>query len=413
MLEQVVILVGGKGTRLGSLTNTTPKPLLEVAGRPFLEHILQELSRFGFKRATLLAGNLGQQFHDAYHGRVLNGLTIDVVVEPYPLGTGGALRFAADKGCLEESFLLTNGDSWIDADLTAFNLRWLRARNDEENIQALVLLHHVEDTSRYGTVETRDGLVTSFIEKKVGTESSRGGQINAGVYVLDRGVAELLVPGQPASLETDLLPDLAAAGRVAGISAPSGTYFVDIGLPETLESSREDMLRHRTRPALFLDRDGTLNVDAGYTHRPADLEWQPDARDTIKLANEAGYFVFVVTNQAGVAHGLYDETAVISFHEAMQAQLFELGAHVDAFSYCPHHEHAKLERYRRSCRRRKPAPGMMEDLAASWPIDMSRSLLVGNTDTDLRAGSAAGLKVLKYEGDSLLALVKPNLSVRD
>lgn len=407
MLEQAVVLVGGKGTRLGSLTASTPKPLLNVAGKPFIEHLLQEISRYGFRRVTMLAGTLGQQFRDAYHGQTISGLKVDVVVEEQPLGTGGALRFAADRGSLDATFLLMNGDSWIDADLTALCRHWeslLKAMH----VRALVLLHEVQDTSRYGVVSIENGLITSFNEKPAGSLTVAG-KINAGVYVLDRDITSLVPRGEAVSLETALLPELVAKGEAAGFTAAKGTYFIDIGLPETFERSQEEIARHRQRPALFLDRDGTLNVDTGYTHRTEDLSWLPGAREAIRLANDRGYFVFVVTNQAGVARGYYDEAAVSNFHDAMQSQLFEIGGHVDAFSYCPHHPGALLEQYRISCHCRKPAPGMIEDLAAVWPIDMPRSLMVGNSDSDVQSALAAGIEAVKFTSGSLLALIEPHL----
>lgn len=411
MLEQAVVLVGGKGTRLGSLTASTPKPLLQVAGKPFIEHLLQEISRFGFRRVTLLAGNLGQQFRDAYDGQTVSSLQVNVVVEERPLGTGGALRLAADSGNLDETFLLMNGDSWVDTDLTDLCRRWEGLRKSP-GVKALVVLHEAHDTSRYGAVSIEDGLITSFNEKSA-SHVAVAGKINAGVYILDRSITTLVPPGEAVSFEAVLLPKLVERAEVAGLTVAKGTYFIDIGLPETFARSQAEIALHRRKPALFLDRDGTLNTDTGYTHRPSDLEWLPGAREAIKLANSRGYFVFVVTNQSGVARGLYQESDVASFHDEMQSQLFELGAHIDAFSYCPHHEDASVERYRGHCRRRKPAPGMIEDLAAVWPIDMEHSLMVGNADSDLQAGTAAGLQVLRYEGGSLLKLVESHVSARD
>lgn len=408
MLAQAVILVGGLGTRLGALTATTPKPLLPVAGRPFLEHLIQEVSRYGFERVTLLAGRFGEQFRDAYDGRKLSGLAIDVLVEPSVMGTGGALAYAAAQDKLEPQFLLINGDSWIDVDLGDFVRHWQAAKGQDERLRAQLLLKSVPDAARYGTVTFAKSKVTAFCEKSPAS-ASRPGLINAGVYILDRRAFASLPSDRANSLESERLPDLVADGVVSGVIAPEGSYFIDIGLPETYREAAEDLIRHRWRPALFLDRDGTLNLDRGYTHRVEELVWLPEAIEAIKYANKAGYYVFVVTNQAGVARGHYDERQVQRFHRAMQQDLLAEGAHIDAFEWCPHHVHGLIEAYRKHCRRRKPEPGMILDLIAAWPVDVEGSLMIGDATSDVQAAEAAGIKGVRYEGGSLYDLVKKHI----
>jgi D-glycero-D-manno-heptose 1,7-bisphosphate phosphatase len=287
LLAQAVILVGGLGTRLGELTSQTPKPLLPVAGRPFLEHLIQEVSRYGFERVTLLAGRFGDMVRDAYDGRVLSGLAVDVLVEPTAMGTGGALAHAVRHGRLDPVFLLMNGDSWIDVDLSAVIRHWEVARCADPELQAQLLLNTVPDVARYGRVAMSVGKVTAFLEKSP-DDAKRPGQINAGVYVVDRRAVAGIAADRPSSLESEVLPALVGQGRVTGLLAPENAYFIDIGLPETYRQAGEELMRRRTRPALFLDRDGTLNVDRGYTHRVAGLVWQPEAQAAIRHANAAG-----------------------------------------------------------------------------------------------------------------------------
>ncbi|MFC0283887.1 HAD-IIIA family hydrolase [Camelimonas abortus] len=407
MLAQAVILCGGLGTRLGELTASTPKPMLPVAGRPFLEHLIQETARFGVERILLLAGRFGEQVAAAYHGARRYGADIAVLVEPEPLGTGGALRFA--RNALDPTFMLLNGDSWIDADLTRFMADWEARRRARPQVKAALLLQHVDDAGRYGSVTAADGMVVAFAEKTAGA-SGRPGLINAGVYIIDRSVVDALPARGAASLEKDVLPGLASAGAVVAHAAQPGRFFIDIGVPETFAAAERGLQRARTRPALFLDRDGTLNVDAGYTHRPGDLQWNSGAREAIRWANDHGYFVFVVTNQAGVARGYYDGAAVLAFHRAMQRSLFEIGAHIDAIEWCPHHPEGTVAAFSHACRRRKPEPGMLLDLMAQWPVDRDRSLMVGDRESDMQAGAAAGVATALYTGGSLLELVRDRLA---
>lgn len=155
------------------------------------------------------------------------------------------------------------------------------------------------------------------------------------------------------------------------------------------------------RPAVFFDRDGVLNVDSGYVFEISQLKWMAGAREAVKVANDAGYFVFVVTNQSGVARGLYEETHIKAFHKRMTDDLSKIGAHIDAFEYCPYHPEASIERYRRVSHRRKPAPGMINDLVERFPVDVSRSILIGDKPTDLEAARAAGIKGYLFTGHNL------------
>jgi D-glycero-D-manno-heptose 1,7-bisphosphate phosphatase len=155
------------------------------------------------------------------------------------------------------------------------------------------------------------------------------------------------------------------------------------------------------RPAVFLDRDGTLNEDFGYVHRFEDFRWLPGAKDAIRRLNAAGVYVFVVTNQSGVARGLFDEAAVTALHARMCEDLREIGAAADDFRYCPHHPDVGIGPYRRVCACRKPAPGMILDLIAHWPVDKARSVMVGDKAIDAEAGQAAGIAAEIVRGGEL------------
>ena len=147
----------------------------------------------------------------------------------------------------------------------------------------------------------------------------------------------------------------------------------------------------RRRPAVFLDRDGTLNHDTGYVHRIADFRWLPGAVNAVRRLNDAGYYVFVVTNQSGVARGLYDEAAVIDLHRWMTEELRAAGAHIDDMRYCPHHPEASIAAYRAICSCRKPAAGMLLDLMNCWPVIRETSIMIGDEASDAAAGRAAGI----------------------
>jgi D-glycero-D-manno-heptose 1,7-bisphosphate phosphatase len=163
------------------------------------------------------------------------------------------------------------------------------------------------------------------------------------------------------------------------------------------------------RPAVFFDRDGVLNEDNGYVFEIGKLRWIDGAREAVRAANDAGCFVFVVTNQSGVARGLYKESDIEALHTWMTDDLARIGAHIDAFEYCPYHPEALIEQYRQASRRRKPAPGMISDLLERFPVDVSRSILIGDKPSDLKAAQAAGVKGYLYSSGDLAQFLKPLL----
>lgn len=171
------------------------------------------------------------------------------------------------------------------------------------------------------------------------------------------------------------------------------------------------MMTISTRPAVFFDRDGVLNHDVGFLYEAAKFEWMDGAREAVRLVNEAGYFAFVVTNQSGVARGFYEESDVQALHRWMADELAAVGAHVDAFEYCPDHPEAAIERYRRDSDRRKPGPGMITDLMKRFPVAADRSFLIGDQERDLEAARAAGIRALLFRDGNLATFVREALKL--
>jgi len=394
-IRQAVILCGGLGSRLGDLTAETPKPLLPVAGKPFLQALIQEITRYGVKRFLLLAAYRSDQIE--HFARDLPGLlgqdiSVEVAIEPDRAGTGGALFHA--RPYLDETFFLFNGDTLLDTPLP----RLARLLEDPETIAALAL-RRLPEAGRYGVTTLEGDRVTRFGAKGDGHGPVL---INGGVGAFRKSFVDYLQA--KGSFEADALPGLAEAGRLRGLAVDG--YFLDIGVPEDFERAQSEIPAFQRRPALFFDRDGVLNRDHGHVGSLDRFEWVEGAREAIALANARGYYVFIVTNQAGIGKGLY---SVDDFHVVMdhlRAGVAEVGGWIDDIRYCPDHPEAAIEAHRRVSDWRKPAPGMLLDLMARWSIKTEESLMIGDRATDMEAARAAGVRGVLYTGGRLDDLVR-------
>ncbi len=379
-IRQAVILAGGFGTRLGELTKNTPKPMLNVGGQPFLDYLVWNLSRYGFQKILMTVGYHSEVIKNHFKEGNDYGIKIEYFHENTPLGTGGAFIEAYEM--LDSSFLVLNGD-------TLFDLNYLELYRIHVKSKALatIALRNVTNVERYGSVIIDNLWINNFSEKT----QYGSGVINGGVYVIEREVLQFLKKGV-SSLEKDLFPLLTANKRLAGKTF-SGE-FIDIGIKKSFNDAQKLITTWQNKPAIFFDRDGVLNVDYGYVHKKEQFKWNAGAIDAIKWCNDHGYLVFVVTNQAGIARGIYSEKTFDMLCVWMNEVLMPKGAHIDQFFYCPHHPDE-------NCDCRKPKPGLIEQAFQKWSINKKKSLLVGDKISDVQAADAAGIQGIIYQNGNL------------
>jgi D-glycero-D-manno-heptose 1,7-bisphosphate phosphatase len=320
---------------------------------------------------------------------------ITVCEEPMRAGTGGAVFHARDR--LDQRFLLCNGDSLFDCNLA--NLL-SAAADDGPEVIGRMMLRRLDDASRYGVVALDGDRITAFQERP---PPGSPGVINAGIYLFDHRLVDELAPS--CSLEADIMPRLAARGVLRATQGEG--YFRDIGVPEDFARAQHEIPRVLHRRALLLDRDGVINVDHGYVGTRDRFEWMVGAREAISMATDAGWHVFVVTNQSGVARGHYDEAAVATLHAWLADEVRRAGGTIDDIRYCPFHEEAAVPAYRRASDWRKPAPGMLLDLLRAWEVDAARCVLIGDQETDVAAARAAGIAGHRFAGGNLAEFVRP------
>jgi D-glycero-D-manno-heptose 1,7-bisphosphate phosphatase len=244
----IVILCGGLGSRLGDLTRFCPKPMLEVAGRPFLFYLLRQMAGFGFRRFLLLAGHLGQVVQEYFSQTYIDGLPknimVETLVEPEPLGTAGALRAAADR--LDDRFLFCNGDSFFQCDIAQLTRPF-----PSPAVWGRLALTRAVGSGRFGAVLVEGSQITGFREKAE-TEGVGSEFMNMGLYLLSRDILSAIPPGQ-GSLETDIFPGLARQGRLeAQVFEPA--LFIDLGVPDEFARAQTAL------PKALADQENPVSV---------------------------------------------------------------------------------------------------------------------------------------------------------
>ena len=394
-IHQAIILCGGLGTRLASLTQETPKPLLPVDGTPFLQLLIQEITRYGITRFLLLAAYKAEQF-EAFADRASDALgrsiSIEISIEPDQAGTAGALFHARER--LDNTFYLFNGDTLLDVSLDA-----LARPLSDPRTEGCLALRHVPDASRYGVVDTDsegDGDRIACFGRA--SAPGEGAWINGGVAAFRRSFVDRLQP--KGAFETQALPDLARKRALAAVKTHG--FFIDIGVPADFERGQVAIPEYRRRPAVFFDRDGVINRDHGHVGQVERFEWMPGAREAVAMVNARGFYAFLVTNQAGIAKGLYSEADYHRLSAHIRAELSLSGAWFDDERFCPFHPQGVLPSYRKTSDWRKPAPGMLLDLMRFWPIDRARSVMFGDRDSDMQAAAAAGVNGRLFTGETRL-----------
>ncbi|MBV5341182.1 MAG: D-glycero-beta-D-manno-heptose 1,7-bisphosphate 7-phosphatase [Deltaproteobacteria bacterium] len=396
MITQAVVLAGGMGTRLGEKSRERPKPMQMVGGRPFLEYIIWNLKRHGVTDVLLSVGHLASVISDYFGDGYRHGVRISYMLEERPAGTAGALALCASA--LNKRFYFLNGDTLFD-----INFDDLALLAQKSQVIGALALRSVEDVSRYGEVILDGAVVKQFHEK----QRPRSGLVSGGIAAFNREIVSYLPP-PPCSIERDVFPGLASKGQL--LARGYDGFFLDIGLPDTLEHAQTAIPAWKRKPAILLDRDGVLNIDNGYVCSPERFQWTTGAIDAVKAANDAGVLVLIITNQAGIARGYYSEGQFESFMQWINVQLRKQGAHLDGWYHCPHHPTHGIAELKVECDCRKPQPGLFKKAIAEWELNPEQCVMIGDKDTDLQAASKCGIKGIRFDptSDDLLSILKRN-----
>lgn len=397
-VDTAVILAGGKGTRLAAVSGDIPKVLVPIGGKPLLEHQLELLAASGFKDVRIFAGHLADQISAFTGDGSRFNLRVTIEIEEQPLGSAGAVLQRLDS--LPGHFLVLYGDTMLAVNLVRFVRRHLEHKAD------LTTLVHPNDHPQDSDLVEADaeGRVTALHPYPHPKGQYFANLVNAALYAVRR---DALAPWSGEAVKRDFAKDVLPALLAAGghIEAYNSTeYIKDMGTPVRLEKVNRDWRTARIQlrdeahrePAVFLDRDGTLNVKNGFISSPAQFELLPGVADALKKLRGAGYRLVVLTNQPVIARGEASEQDVAAIHRKLEWELGLQGAFLDAIYYCPHHPDKgfpgeRLE-LKVSCPCRKPATGMLHQACRDLALDPVRSWMVGDTTTDIEMARRGGLR---------------------
>ena len=395
---QLVILAGGKGTRLG-LTDI-PKPMVSIAGKPLLEHQIELAKHYGVNEIFILSGHLNHVIIDYFGDGSKWGVKIHHVVEPYSLGTAGALKLLDKK--LTDRFLVFYGDIVMDFDINAFQT-FDSIHNDGI---ATILVHPNNHPYDSDLIEiNKDLSIKHFLSKPHPDGLIYKNLVNAAIYILSPKIMDYIETDVFSDFGKDIFPKLLEKNQKI-YTYNTSEYIKDMGTKERFAQVCQDFEigkvarfnKRNTRSAIFLDRDGTINNNMDKNPNVDDFYLLNGVSNAIYKINKSDYLSIVLTNQPMIAKGFVKEEDIENIHKKMETLLGAEHAYLDAIYYCPHHPEkgfdAEVPELKIICECRKPKIGMFLKAQKDFNIDLSKSWMIGDTEVDMQAGKNAGCKTI-------------------
>ena len=400
---KVVIMAGGRGTRISELFPDIPKPMIPVCGIPVLEREISSLKEQGFTDIILTVGYKAESIMQHFGDGRKYGVQIDYFVEKEPLGNAGALFRIKDK--LTEDFLLLNADAMFNVDFNRF-VKFHKAHN------GLVTLFTHPNNHPYDSgliVANKEKKVEQWLTKEDKRPKYYQNRVNAGLHVINPEALDLKVTTDKVDLDRQVLKPLCSSGKIYCYDSPE--YVKDMGTPERYETVCKDFengtvearnLKNKQK-AIFLDRDGTINKYVGFLRNIEQFELLSGVSEAIRKINQSGYLAVVVTNQPVIARGEVTYTELQEIHNKMETILGKDGAYLDGIYFCPHHPDkgfkGEVKELKINCNCRKPNPGLLLQAASDFNINLEQSWMIGDGKNDIQAGKNAGCKTVLIGDD--------------
>ena len=364
MIKQAVILAGGKGSRIKKYLGGKPKPLININKKSFLEILIRKLTRYNLDKIIIIGGFKEKLIKKKFHKKIINFVDIEYIHEKKAMGTGGALYQLKKK--IYDDFFLFNGDSIFDFDLDKFNFHQKKT---------LILMSLVKNKSYL----VNNKLSNLTIRKNLIFYDKNSKLMNGGVYFFKRRILNL-IPNKPCSLEEDVFPNIIKKKLLTGKIYKN--FFLDIGTPKYFNVSAKRLKNYFSRPAAFLDRDGVINHDSGYVYKKKDFRFRKGVIKGLKYLIKKKYYIFIVTNQAGIAKGIYNENDFKKLHLYLKRNLSKKNIYFNDVQYCPYHPKGKIKIYRKKSSLRKPGNQMVKNILKIWLVNKRKSFMIGDKNSD-------------------------------
>lgn len=394
---KIVIIAGGKGTRIASINNEIPKAMIPVNGKPVLEYQIELAKRYGYTDILLIVGYLGHVIRSYFGDGSQWGVNISYFEETTPLGTAGALAELRDE--LTEDFFVFYGDTVMDVALDEMLLFHLSHHAD-----ATLFLHPNDHPYDSDIVKlNREKEVVNLYSKPHPNDLVCRNLVNAALYILSPRILPCISRNVKSDFGKDVFPKALNEG-LGLYGYVSSEYIKDMGTPDRYEKVCNDVVtgkverlnRKHKRAAVFLDRDGVVSKEVDLLSSFEQMELIDGAADAIRYINQKGYLAIIVTNQPVIARNLCTIEELEYIHDKLETLLGAEHAYVDDIYYCPHHPDSgypeERKEYKIQCNCRKPQPGMLLQATSDWNIDLSASFMIGDRESDRLAGKNAGVK---------------------
>jgi D-glycero-D-manno-heptose 1,7-bisphosphate phosphatase len=388
-----VILVGGKGSRLGYLTKNIPKPLLKINNQIFLDSLIAKLIKYNFNRIYLLCSFKKESFFKLYNNKTIHNSKILCIDEGVAKGTGGALYKL--KNIIKKDFLLINGDTYFDIDISK-----LLENKFQNNICTIALTSNnkYKKNIKINNINIDKNNLIKF-------SNNFSNLMNGGIYFFKKKIFKFIVK-KKCSLEDDILKKLIIRKKIHGVVFKE--KFIDIGSHKTIEFLKKNkgFLKQK---AIFLDRDGVINKlkKDDYIKSYSEFEFLPGVMDGIKYININDYLVIIITNQSCIGKGIITEKTLNTIHNKMKRNLkLKKNAHIDDIYYSPYYKYSNNSKYRKDKFDRKPNLGMLIKAIKKWNIDTKKSLFIGDSVTDYQSSNAMKIKFYYKSNSKLISQLK-------
>ncbi len=399
-----LIQAGGAGARLKSITGDLPKPMVSICGKPILQWQIESMVSSGITNFILVVSNKSTAVQDYFGDGSHFDCKIKYIIETSPLGSGGALALIASK--IKEDFILCFGDLMLDVD-------WQKFMKFHKKRGAIITAFCHPNSHPYDSdvlVTNKNGKIINILSKNQKRDFFYANLTNAGIYCVSPELLETFDGDEPIKMDFEkdlLIPTIACEGAFA---YRSSEYVKDAGTPDRFESVIEDCQKgiisakslKNPQKAIFLDRDGTINVFGNFVTDPSMLKLMPQAPAAIKRINRSSYLAICVTNQPVVARGETTFEGLHEIHCKMEDLLGNEGAYLDDIYFCPHHPDkgfpGEVPSLKIKCDCRKPKTGMLLKAKEKYNIDLSKSWFVGDTCQDVQTGINAGCKTILLLG---------------